>query len=176
MRILLLALLVSPSLSHAAGAPTAVALRLAGTVLANGLGPTLKPVNRVQLASASFGPRGFVEFRPAGDTILTRREMEAQLDTSMGGAIAEQLVAGRRRLVEEDMKQTMGLAHMMSAVGHGPIHKIVAQASERVRSRLQAQRRQLELLAAALDRRGAMTGEEIDAVMVHAALSGAKGQ
>ncbi len=155
------------------------------------------PVNKVTIIPHGSGALGFAESgSEEGDKYLyTRAELEARLDTALGGLVAEQIYYGEwstgpgsdleqatrvaRAMVQQlGMSEEMGLAQTApNQYGQSPfgsetdakalveINKLLAASKARVEKRLSANKDKFEALVAALIEKETLSSDEIMAIL-----------
>ena len=176
-----------------------IAAHEAGHVLANLLNekPELRvPVNKVTIMPHGSGALGFAESgSEEGDKYLyTRGELEARLDTALGGLVAEKLFYGEwstgpgsdlesatrvaRAMVQQlGMSEEMGLAQTapnqygqttfggeVDAKAHVEINKLLKQSMERTEARLRAGAEKHKAMIEALMEKETLSADEIEAL------------
>ena len=176
-----------------------IAAHEAGHVLANLLNEKAElrvPVNKVTILPHGSGALGFAESgSEEGDQYLrTRGELEARLDTVLGGLVAENIFYGEwstgpssdlesatrvaRTMVQQlGMSDEMGLAQTapnqygtspfgadIDAKAHAEINKLLTASRERVDRRLRAGAAQHKAMIAALLEKETLSADEIEAI------------
>ncbi|MBI5245625.1 MAG: ATP-dependent zinc metalloprotease FtsH [Elusimicrobia bacterium] len=171
-----------------------------GHVAANLLNENAKvrvPVNKVTIIPHGSGALGFAESgSEEGDKYLyTRAELEARLDTALGGLVAEKIYYGEwstgpgsdleqatrvaRAMVQQlGMSEEMGLAQTApNQYGQSPfgsetdaralveINKLLAASKARVEKRLAENKDKFEALVAALVEKETLSSDEIMAIL-----------
>ena len=176
-----------------------IAAHEAGHVLANLLNEKAElrvPVNKVTIMPHGSGALGFAESgSEEGDKYLyTRGELEARLDTALGGLVAEKLFYGEwstgpgsdlesatrvaRAMVQQlGMSEEMGLAQTapnqygqttfggeVDAKAHVEINKLLKQSMERTEARLRAGAEKHKAMIEALMEKETLSADEIEAL------------
>jgi len=183
-----------------------IAAHEAGHVLANLLNevPELRvPVNKVTILPHGSGALGFAETGSQdGDTYLhTQDQLEARLDTALGGLVAEKIFYGKwstgpgsdleaatrvaRAMVQQlGMSEEMGLGQTaanqygQSAYGsevdsraHAAINKLLTDSMVRTEARLRAGAEKHKAMIEALMSKETLSSDDIDAI-AHPAAGG----
>jgi len=176
-----------------------IAAHEAGHVLANLLNETPElrvPVNKVTILPHGSGALGFAETGSQdGDTYLhTQDQLEARLDTALGGLVAEKILYGKwstgpgsdleaatrvaRAMVQQlGMSEEMGLVQTapnqygQSAYGsevdsraHAAINKLLKDSMARTEARLRAGAAKHQAMIEALMAKETLSSEDIDAI------------
>ncbi len=177
-----------------------IAAHEAGHVLANLLNEKAElraPVNKVTILPHGSGALGFAESgsEDGKQYLHTRSEMEARLDTALGGLVAEDIFYGEwstgpgsdlesatrvaRAMVQQlGMSEQMGLAQTapnpygqspfggeVDAKAHAAINALLTASRQRVEARLRAGAAQHKAMIEALMEKETLSADEIEAIV-----------